>query len=101
MAYLEYILLALLGSTGAAAPAGTPGGESTPILNSDAITQPNGAVSGYSQKKPVKTDTTQKGREKVADHSAPRNMGRHSKRRKRRHHVSPQFTRHKKGSGQS
>jgi len=100
MAYLEYILLALLGPTGASAPAGTPGGASTPILNADSITQPNGAVSGYSQKKPANTSVTRKGREKVAADAAPRNMGRHSKTRKR-HHRRPQFTRHKKGSGQS
>jgi hypothetical protein len=91
MAYLEYILLALLGSTGVAAPAATPGDSSTSALNADAITQPNGAVSEYSQKKPLKTNVTQKGRENVAP-PAPR---RHSTRRKRRHHQ------HIKGSSTS
>jgi hypothetical protein len=59
MALLEYILVALLGSTGAAAPGGTRDGGSAPTFNAESIVQPNGGVAGeYFQKKPGKDEGT-------------------------------------------
>jgi hypothetical protein len=46
MAFLEYMLLALLGSAGAAAPGGTPGGSLTRTFTADAVTQPSGGTEG-------------------------------------------------------
>jgi hypothetical protein len=46
MPFLEYVLIALLGSAGAAVPGGTPGGASTRILTADIVTQPGGGTEG-------------------------------------------------------
>ena len=46
MAFLEYMLVALLGSAGAAAPGGTPGEPSTRTFTADAVTQPSGGTEG-------------------------------------------------------
>jgi hypothetical protein len=42
MPFLEYVLLALLGSAGGATPAGTP----ARTLTADAVTQPSGSTEG-------------------------------------------------------
>lgn len=44
MAFVEYILLALLGSTAASAPVGTPGSPAIRTLDAGAITQPSGGA---------------------------------------------------------
>ena len=46
MPFVEYMLLAILGSAGAAAPGATPGGPSTRTFTADAITQPIGGTEG-------------------------------------------------------
>jgi hypothetical protein len=46
MPFLEYALLALIGSAGAATPGETPRGPSTRTLTADAITQPSGTTEG-------------------------------------------------------
>ena len=46
MPFAEYILLALLGSTGAAAPGVTPSSPSIRTLDADAIAQPSGGAAG-------------------------------------------------------
>ena len=49
MAFVEYVLLAVLGSTGAAASGGTPSSPSTRTFDADAIAQPSGGAAdeGY------------------------------------------------------
>ena len=44
MAFVEYLLLAVLGSTGAAASGGTPSSPSTRTFDADAIAQPSGGA---------------------------------------------------------
>ena len=46
MAFLEYMLVALLGTAGAAAPGGTPGSPLTRNFTADAVTQPGGGTEG-------------------------------------------------------
>jgi hypothetical protein len=46
MAFLEYMLLALLGSAGAAAPGGTPVVPVARTFSADAVTQPTGGTEG-------------------------------------------------------
>jgi hypothetical protein len=46
MPVIEYMLLALLGTAGAAAPGGIPSSPSTRTLDADAVTQPNGGTAG-------------------------------------------------------
>jgi hypothetical protein len=79
MAFIEYVLVALLGSAGAAAPAATPGGgASTPVFNADSIAQPDGGVGGgYFQKKP--------GKEPRHDSEVKTSHRRHHKGRHHRH----------------
>jgi hypothetical protein len=48
MPVFEYVLLALLGSAGAAAPETTPGNPAMRTIAADAITQPNGGAEGNS-----------------------------------------------------
>jgi hypothetical protein len=70
MAFVEYILLALLGSTGAAAPGGTPSSPSIRTLGAEAIVQPSGgsglseqATGGSTDKRKLtKYETGKKGR---------------------------------------
>lgn len=47
MPFVEYILLAFLGSTGAAAPGVTPSSPSIPTLGADAIVQPSGGSGSF------------------------------------------------------
>lgn len=44
MQFLEYMLLALLGSAGAATPGGTPGSPSMRTIPADAVSQPSGGT---------------------------------------------------------
>ena len=44
MAFFQYVLLALLGSAGAATPGVTPADPSTRTVNADAISQPRGGT---------------------------------------------------------
>jgi hypothetical protein len=46
MAFLEYMLLALLGSAGVAAPGATSGVPLTRTFTADAVTQPSGGAEG-------------------------------------------------------
>jgi hypothetical protein len=46
MPFFKYVLLAILGSAGAAAPAVTPGEPSPRTLTAEAITQPTGGTEG-------------------------------------------------------
>ena len=52
MPFLEYALLALLGSAGAAGPGEAPNGPSTRILTADTVSQPSGGTGFVGQKKP-------------------------------------------------
>jgi hypothetical protein len=46
MPIIEYMLLAFLGTAGAATPGGTPGGPLTRTFTANAVTQPNGGTAG-------------------------------------------------------
>jgi hypothetical protein len=46
VAFVEYILVALLGSVGAAAPGGSNSGSSVRTFDADAIAQPSGGAAG-------------------------------------------------------
>jgi hypothetical protein len=46
MPFFEYVLVALLGSAGAAVPAVTPGDASMRTLTADIVTQPSGGTEG-------------------------------------------------------
>jgi hypothetical protein len=46
MAFLEYMLAALLGTAGVASAGGTPGGSLTRSFTADAVTQPDGGTEG-------------------------------------------------------
>jgi hypothetical protein len=66
MPFLEYMLLALLGSAGTG-PAGTP----TRTFTADAVTQPSGGTEGLGQKKPgegKEAGTGRKGRSHARRH---------------------------------
>jgi hypothetical protein len=58
MPIIEYMLLALLGSAGAATPGGTPGGPFTRTFTADSVTQPSGGTEGLLGE----ADTGRKGR---------------------------------------
>jgi hypothetical protein len=81
MPFLKCVLVALLGSTAAAAPGVTPEGGSAPALNADSIVQPNGGAAGeFFQKKPTKEEGTTP--------PAKTQARRHHRRGHRRHHRS-------------
>jgi hypothetical protein len=61
MRFIEYILVAVLGSSGIAA-AGTPGGPSTRTITADAVTQATGGSPGK------QTGTGRKGRSHARRH---------------------------------
>ena len=84
MPFFEYVLLALIGSSGVAGP--TP----STTLRPEAITQPNGgALTVYAQETPKKDDSRQ---------SRTRAKHPHNRHHKGRH-IGTDYTRHKKGSG--
>ena len=82
MPFFEYVLLALIGSSGVAGPAPST------TLRPEAITQPNGgALTAYAQEIPKKNK-----------HSKTKAKHRHNRHHKGRH-IGTDYTRHKKGSG--
>ena len=92
MALIEYVLLAALGSTWAAAPAPRLPGGPAPGTGAESITEPSGSATGTGGQKKAAASVTQKGREKTGTKGSSRHH------RRRRHHIQPQYTRYKKGA---
>jgi hypothetical protein len=85
MPIFEYVLLALLGATGAATPAETPGGPSMRTLTADIVTQPNGGTEGLSGQATGGSPGKQAGTGRKGRHLE---KGRHHRRRHRHRRVN-------------